>query len=274
MYKLNIVFIGGGNMARALISGLIADSHDPRCLWATAPHKKTLEKLQADFGVQVTQSNLEGIRAANVVVFTVKPQVLKSVAMEIANLIKIKRPLVISVAAGIREADIQRWLGGKTAIVRCMPNMAAQLRCSATALYANSYVSPVEKNCAEALLRSVGNTVWLEDESQLDTVTALSGSGLAYFFYMMEALEQAAVAQGLPISIAHSLTLQTALGAARVALENKFTLANLRHNVTSSGGTTEKALNVLTAGNMASLFASALQAAKQRAHELAQSFGE
>lgn len=269
MQKCNIVFIGAGNMARGLIGGLIASGWDPQCLWATGPHSDKLERIKTDFVIHVSQSNQLGAQAADVIVFAVKPQILKTVATEVASIIKERQPLIISIAAGVREHDLRCWLGGKCAIVRCMPNMPALIRCGATALYANPDVSAEQKKLAETILQAVGITVWLNDESQLDTVTALSGSGPAYFFRVIEALEQAAIAHGLAPTTARLLTAQTALGAARIVLESEESLNVLCQQITSPGGTTEQALKVLAAGNITALFADALHAAQQRASELA-----
>ncbi len=274
MQNTTIAFIGAGNMGHSLIGGLIADGYDPKHMWATCPEAEKLAQLAAQYGVYTTIDNQEGAAAADVVIFAVKPQVLHKVVLETAPVIQKRRPLVISIAAGVRTTDIQRWLGGNAAIVRCMPNTPALIRSGATALFANAQVSAEQKNLAESIMRAVGLTVWLSDEKQLETVTALSGSGPAYFFRMIEALEQAAVAAGLPVETAHLLTLQTALGAARMALESAQPVKVLREQVTSPAGTTERALEVLEAGGINKLFESALHAAEQRAHELGEMFGK
>jgi pyrroline-5-carboxylate reductase len=269
-----ITFIGAGNMAHSLIGGLIADGYSAAQLWATCPEAEMLQALRAQFAIHTTQNNAEGAQAADVVVFAVKPQVLKAVASEIASVIKTKNPLIVSIAAGVRENDIQRWLGGDIAIVRCMPNTPALLKCGATGLYANTFVSAEQKDLAESILRAVGMTVWLTAENQLDAVTALSGSGPAYFFRLMETLIQGAEELGLPRETATLLTLQTALGAARMALESNEPVTELRKRVTSPGGTTERALQVLEEGNLIKLFADVLRAAQQRSIELGEVFGK
>jgi len=270
----NIAFLGAGNMAQAFIGGLIANGWNPKQLWATGPHLEKLQIIQKQFGLNISENNQIGTQAADIIVLAVKPALLKTVAMEIAAIVQKKQSLVISVATGVRLIDLQHWVRNDTAIVRCMPNTPALVRCGATALCANLNVSSEQKNSAETILRSVGITIWLNDEDQLDIVTALSGSGPAYFFRMMEALEQAATQLGLTAEMAHSLTLHTALGAARMALESKESLATLRQQITSPGGTTEQALKVLNDGDIATLFANALRAAQQRAHELGKLFGE
>lgn len=273
MQNATITFIGAGNMAHSLIGGLIADGYNASRLWATCPDDPILQDLRTRFAIHTSSDNQKGAQAADVIVFAVKPQVLSNVATELASTIKAKKPLIISIAAGVRESDIQRWLGGGVAIVRCMPNTPALLGCGATALYANAHVTSEQKDLAESILRAVGVTVWLTTEQQLDTVTALSGCGPAYFFRVMEALLDAAEAMGLPRDIANLLTLQTALGAARMALESDESVVALRKRVTSAGGSTERALQVLEAGNMAKLFDDALRAAQQRAAELGDLLG-
>lgn len=273
MKNHTITFIGAGNMAHSLIGGLIADGFDPKKIWATNPLPEQLENLKP-LGIHTSQDNHVGAAHADIIIFAVKPQILKTVALELAEIINKKNSLVISIAAGVRETDLRRWLGNNCAIVRCMPNTPALVSSGATGLYANPHVTPEQKNLAESILRAVGITVWLDDETHLDTVTALSGSGPAYFFLMMEALENAAVNLGLPSETARLLTIQTALGAARMALESSHTVSELRQNVTSPGGTTERALQVLEHGQLKSLFAEAVQAAQQRAIELAEVFGK
>lgn len=274
MQKQTISFIGAGSMATSLIGGLIADGFPPTQIWASEPDAEKINELKEKFQIHLTQSNQDVVSHADVLVFAVKPQVLKPVATELSRLIQEKQPLIISIAAGVREPDLRRWLGSQTAIVRCMPNTPALIQSGATALYANSNVSPQQKNLAESILRAVGLTVWITDEKQLDIVTALSGSGPAYFFLIMEALEKAATELGLPKETAHLLTIQTTLGAARMALESSESVAQLRHRVTSPGGTTESALKVLLERDIINLFSDALKAAVQRAQDLGKMFGE
>ena len=194
--------------------------------------------------------------------------------MALAEIIQVRKPLILSIAAGIQEASIQHWLGGKIAIVRAMPNTPALIGCGAAALHANAYVSHEQRNMAESILRSTGITIWLSDESLMDAVTALSGSGPAYFFLMMEALQQAAENQGLPTETARLLTLQTALGAARMAIESGKPLDELRQQVTSKGGTTEKAISILEENHIRAIYQQALDAAKKRAEELGELLGK
>jgi len=269
-----IVVIGGGNMARSLIGGLIADGMDSERLWVADPSTEQLRLLQELFGVRTTASNTDAARQADVLVLAVKPQVLRGVAREVAQVIQERRPLVISIAAGVRSADLNRWLGGGVSLVRTMPNTPALVKSSATVLYALPEVNSDQRSQAESIMRAVGLTLWVEEEVLMDSVTALSGSGPAYFFLVMEALERAAVAQGLPEGMSRLLTLQTALGAARMALESDENPSSLRARVTSRGGTTERAVDILENGRLIELFASAVNAARARSEELAILLGE
>lgn len=273
MNQNTIAFIGAGNLASSLIGGLVNNGYDPKYIWASNPSPEKLAILQQHLGIHATSSNHEAASKADVLVLSVKPQVLATVAKELATTIAQQKPLVISVAAGIRVATLQTWLQGQAAIVRCMPNTPALVGNGATGLYANTNVSPPQRNQAESLMRAVGITVWLDQEDLLDVVTALSASGPAYFFLVMEALAQAAQAAGLSQETASLLTMQTALGAAHMALEGGASLATLREGVTSPGGTTEKAIHVLEQGHIRELFAQALNAARDRSIELANVLG-
>lgn len=274
MKDTSIAFIGGGNMARSLIGGLIAGGSDPNRLWVAEPNADQREFLRSRFGIHTGADNQDIAAKADVVVLAVKPQILQGVARQLAPAIQARQPLVISVAAGVREPDLRRWLGGGSpALVRTMPNTPALVGSAASALFANEFVSEQHRQQAESLLRAVGVTVWVDDESELDAVTALSGSGPAYFFLLMEALEQAGVALGLDADTARLLTLQTAFGAAKMALESAESPAALRVRVTSPGGTTEQALATLCDGGMEPLVARALAAARHRSRELGDLLG-
>jgi pyrroline-5-carboxylate reductase len=277
MNKSNITFIGGGNMAFSLIGGLIAGNCPGSNIHVSDPNQEGLASLTQQFGIQPFHANNKGaIEGADAIVLAVKPQILAEVATEIGPMIQdqTNAPLVISIAAGIREGDLQRWLGGEQAIVRTMPNTPALLQSGATALYANRHVNEPQKNLAESILRAVGTTVWLDDEAQLDAVTALSGSGPAYFFLFMEAMEAAGQSLGLSAENARRLTTQTAFGAAKMALERPESSAELRQKVTSPGGTTEKAIGIFQQQGLEALVSTAMQAAQQRSIELADLLGQ
>jgi pyrroline-5-carboxylate reductase len=268
-----ISFIGGGNMAASLIGGLIADGRDPASIYVTDVDTAKLEALADAFRIQTSSDNEEAVRLASAVVFAVKPQAMAPVVKGVAVAGKAHRPLFVSIAAGVREPDILRWLGFDAAIVRSMPNTPALVGSSATALYANAFVSDEQQSLAESVLRAVGLTLWVDDENLLDAVTALSGSGPAYYFLLMESMERAGVALGLSKDHARVLTIQTAFGAAKMALESSDPPATLRTRVTSPGGTTERALDTLTAGGLEHLVHEALQAAHGRSIELGEEFG-
>lgn len=269
MENVTLAFIGTGNMATSLIGGLIDDGFPASSLWVSGPTVEKLAAIQARFAINTTTDNQEAASKAQVAVLAVKPQVLPVVAKELAGVVQANHCLVISIAAGVRHADLSKWMGKEVAIVRCIPNTPALVGSSATGLCANDYVSAEQQALAESVMRAVGITQWLKQEEDMDTVTALSGSGPAYFFLIMEALEAAAVAQGLEQQTAHLLTIQTALGAAKMALRSDVDLAALRDQVTSPGGTTEQALQVLESGNIRELLTQAIAAAKARAQQLA-----
>jgi len=210
------------------------------------------------------------MRDADVVVFAVKPQMMKGAAAGVAAALQPRRPLVVSVAAGITTQDLDRWLGGGNAIVRVMPNTPALLGAGAAGLYANKNVDAGQRATAQALMEAVGTALWIDDESLMDAVTALSGSGPAYFFLLMEAMEAAALELGLPPEAARRLTLQTAFGAARMALESGVAPAELRAQVTSPGGTTAAALQVFEDAKLRAIVARALTAARDRGRQLSQ----
>jgi pyrroline-5-carboxylate reductase len=267
----SVAFIGGGNMAVALINGLTQRGYSGTRIAAADPVPDALQRLQTAYGVRPAADNESAVRDAQVVILAVKPQFLRSVAVEIAPHLP-EGCLVISIAAGIPYTALTRWLGPGPAVIRTMPNRPAFNGCGATALYAPASVEPRQRELAQAIMSAVGTTVWVEHESQLDTVTALSGSGPAYFFLLMEALEAAAHARGLPADVAHELTLQTALGAAHMARLSSDRLATLREQVTSKGGTTAAALAVFDAAGLRDIVAAALTAADERSAELAAQF--
>lgn len=274
MKDTQLAFIGGGNMAASLIGGLVADNLDPNQITVSDNDDRQRERLAANFGVHTGADNIAAVTAADVVVLAVKPQILKAVAEQLAAAVQETRPLVVSVAAGVRSDDIERWLGGQMAVVRAMPNTPALVQSGATALYANPQVSAAQRDLAESILRAAGLTLWVTDEAAMDAVTALSGSGPAYFFRIMEAMENAATDLGLPAETAHLLTLQTALGAAKMALESSEPVSVLRERVTSPGGTTEQGLRVLTEHHIDELMAQVLKAAHDRSRELASLLGK
>ena len=269
-----LAFIGGGNMAGSLIGGLIADGWDPDSIRVADPDSVRTSRLAERFAVITSQDNSTLIDNADAVILAVKPQVMHGVIKEIAPEINRSQALVISIAAGIRASTLADWLGAGTAIVRCMPNTPALVQSGATALYASPQASEDQRSLAESVLRAVGLTLWVDDEAQMDTVTALSGSGPAYFFLFMEALQAAGSKLGLPADSARLLALQTAFGAAKMALESREDAATLRRQVTSPGGTTEQAIATFQQAGLEEIVLKAVQAAAERSRELAAEFGE
>ncbi len=268
-----LAFIGGGTMAAALIGGLTKRGLAPDRIVVADPDPERLAHMAADFKVLAAPDNASAVSGAEVVMLAVKPQLMRAVAQDLAPHLAVSRPLVISVAAGIPHAALARWFGAHTAVVRTMPNRPALNGFGATGLYAPHGVGAASRALAESIMSAVSATVWVEHESQMDTVTALSGSGPAYFFLFMEALAAAAHERGLPSEVAHKLTIETAFGAAQMARQSLDSLALLREQVTSKGGTTAAALAVLDAAGLKSIIAHAVAAAERRSAEMAQEFG-
>jgi pyrroline-5-carboxylate reductase len=273
MKKSRITFIGCGNMGRSLIGGLIANGQSVNTITGTDINAEQRQTAAAQFNIEVLEDNRQAIKDADVVVLAVKPQSMQETLLAIKADLAQEKPLLISIAAGIHLSDLGKWAGEEIAIVRSMPNTPALIQSGATALCANQFTSDSQRDLAEAIMRSVGLALWLDDETLMDAVTALSGSGPAYWFLIMEVMEKAATQLGLSQEHARILTLQTAFGAAKMALESNHDTETLRKQVTSPGGTTEQALNVLMNGGIEELFADALKAAQKRSTELAASLG-
>ncbi len=262
-----IAFIGVGNMARAILEGLLADGYPADRLWVTARHVDKLADLAAR-GLHASADNDAAIRAADIVVLAVKPQGMQALGEAHRDAVQARKPLLISVAAGISAAALEQWFGGELAVVRCMPNTPSLVQCGASGLYANARVSDAQRAQTEAILAAVGMTLWVEQEAQIDAVTAVSGSGPAYYFLFMEAMARAGEALGLDADTALKLTLQTALGAARMASESELTPAQLRAQVTSPKGTTEQAILSFQQQGLEATVLQAMQACKARAQAL------
>ncbi|HEX4300503.1 MAG TPA: pyrroline-5-carboxylate reductase [Gammaproteobacteria bacterium] len=267
---LRIAFVGGGNMARSLVGGLIDKGCKPGRISVSEPNPEQRALIAKRLPVRMSTDGPGAVQGADVVVFAVKPQVMQAAARGVAAALQADKPLVVSIAAGVTSTDLDRWLGGGMSIVRVMPNTPALLGAGAAALWATPKVSAEQKQMAQSLMEAVGIALWIDDESLMDAVTALSGSGPAYFFLLMECMEAAALELGLPAGTARALTLQTALGAARMALESGEAPAELRRQVTSPKGTTAAALQVFEDGKYASLVQKALTAARDRGRELSQ----
>lgn len=255
-------------MAGSIIGGLIERGHAPASVLASDLDTDKLDALAAKTGI-VTASNAQIAADADVIVLAVKPQVMAPVCTELAASLGSRRPLIVSIAAGITLEALARWFGSEAALVRCMPNTPALVGCGASGLFANTEVSSAQRETAQALLGAVGLSVWVASESDIDSVTAVSGSGPAYFFLLMEAMQESATRMGLEPELARALTLQTALGAAQLALASDDSTAQLRRNVTSPNGTTERAIQHFEAGGLRDLVDGALEAARARSIELA-----
>lgn len=263
-----IAFIGGGNMARSLVGGLVSRGVPPRLLHVAEPDAATRGALVADFGVNTYPDAAEAVRHAGTWLFAVKPQVMRPVCEGLAAAAQAARPLVVSIAAGITSAQLDRWLGGGLAVVRAMPNTPALLGAGVTGLYASAAVDAAGRELAQSLLSATGETVWIGDEALMDAVTATSGSGPAYVFLLAEAMQEAARAQGLPGDAARTLVLHTVLGAARMLVESGEPASELRRRVTSPGGTTQAAIETFEAGGFRALVAAAIARATERGREL------
>ncbi|MBB6598545.1 pyrroline-5-carboxylate reductase [Luteimonas sp. MC1825] len=261
-------FVGGGNMARSLVGGLVARGVDPVRIRVAEPVAALRDALSRDFGVQVFEHARDAVAGADTWLLAVKPQVMRGICEELAATARDARPLAISIAAGITAAQLDRWLGGSAAVVRAMPNTPALLGAGVSGLHANRHVDGDGRARAETLLASAGATVWIDDEVLMDAVTAVSGSGPAYVFLLAEAMEDAARAQGLPADAARTLVLQTILGAARMLAESGEAPAELRHRVTSPGGTTQAAVETFESGGLRPLVAAAIDRATVRGREL------
>lgn len=260
-----ICFIGAGNMATSLIGGMIDKGYQPDQIIACDIDNEKLTTLQQQFGVRTDNDSSQAVSVADIVILAVKPQVMQTVCSSLAG--SAQQPLFISIAAGVRAGDIERWLGGSQAIVRCMPNTPALIGLGAAGLFANTRVNALQQQQAQQILQSTGITVWVDDEADLDAVTAISGSGPAYFFLFIEALQQAGIALGLAPDTAAQLARQTALGAASMAIDKD--VVTLRQQVTSKGGTTERAIESFLQNGLEDTVLQATRAAYLRSQELA-----
>ena len=269
---MKIAFVGGGNMANAIVGGLLAAGRKPAEVLVVEPDAQARARMAMTYGVGVLEAVGPGIDAADVVLVAVKPQAMRQVAHSLAP--RAPGALFVSIAAGIRIADMARWMGGRDRIVRAMPNTPALVHAGVTGLHAGPGADDADRATAEELMRAVGATLWFEREDALDAVTAVSGSGPAYVLYAIEALEQAGRELGLGDAASRTLALWTFVGAAKLAIERQEDPAALRAQVTSKGGTTERALSVMEERGIKAHFVEAVKAAAQRAHELGDELGK
>jgi pyrroline-5-carboxylate reductase len=268
---VKITFIGGGNMAAALIGGLIGKGQAAAGIRVVEPQAEARARLAEKFGVACVDSAAAAAPLGEAVVLAVKPQQMRAAARALRP--QLAHELVISIAAGIRLADLSRWLGGHATLVRCMPNTPALIGAGVSGLYAGAAVGERQRALAEAILGAVGTTLWVAQESLLDPVTAISGSGPAYVFYFIEALQQSAQEMGFSAADARQLAVETFLGTARLAAQSPEPVETLRQQVTSRGGTTERALASMEADRVKEMIVRALHAANRRAHELGEQLG-
>lgn len=273
---MKIAFVGGGNMAAALIAGLAGNVAPGADIHVVDPNPASLEKLHAQHGVSTAAAADAAVADAEVIVLAVKPQSMREVAAQLLPLLQAasRQPLLLSIAAGIRAADLSRWLGGYGAIVRTMPNTPALIGQGVTGMVASAGVSASQREAADRIMKAVGQTVWLEDEAQIDPVTAVSGSGPAYVFYFIEAMQQAALEMGLTAEQGTQLAIATFTGAAQLAAQSDEPVSVLRERVTSKGGTTYAALTSMEASGVKAAIVTALKAAAARGKELGDELGK
>jgi pyrroline-5-carboxylate reductase len=264
-----LVFIGAGNMANSIIGGLVSHGYPAQLITATDPNAEQLDKLAQETGINTSTDNAVAVADSDAIILAVKPQVMEAVTSPLKDIIANNKPLIISIAAGITVANLLDWMGEDLPVIRTMPNTPALVQTGATGLFANNAVSKQQKSLANTVFSAIGIASWFNQESDLDAVVAVSGSGPAYFFMMMEAMEEAGVKLGLSAESARELTLQTALGAAKLAQASDVSTAELRRRVTSPGGTTEQAIKCFEEGGLRELVDTALQAASKRSKELA-----
>ena len=269
--KQQITMIGGGNMGRAIASGLLAKGYGRSQIQIVEPDQQRRKTVSDSLGVSCTADFGDLHHETSILILAVKPQIMRPVVENLATVLNLKPtlPLIVSIAAGVTTQQLANWFAQDCRLIRVMPNTPAMVGAGASALFANQNVTNSDKLAANEILDAVGISVWVETESELDAVTALSGSGPAYFFLVLESLEAEAVKLGLDASVARKLAIQTALGSAMLAQQSTEDLATLRRQVTSPGGTTERAVNTLLEHKLPAAFAAALQAANRRAKELA-----
>ena len=271
--KTVIGFIGAGNMAYALIKGLLSDGFDAKNINVSDSNDELLIKRQSELNITTYSDNVSLLDNSDIVVFAVKPQVLSMVCLQLKNKVK-PNHLFVSIVAGIRGNDINRWLGGNFALVRTMPNTPALFQSGVTGLFANELVSNQQKELVTSILSSVGECFWVDDEKLIDAITAISGSGPAYFFLLMQSITQAAIALGLDEKTANSLSIQTSLGASLMATKSGKDSKTLRSEVTSPNGTTQAAIESFQDQNFEGIVAAATRAAYDRARELSNDLGD
>jgi len=268
----HIAFIGAGNMSQAILKGMLSAGYPKHKITASGRTPSKMADLAASTGIHTSTDNLALCQQADVIVLGVKPQMMAALVQSIAPAVDASKQLIVSVAAGILASSIETWLGQSAAIIRCMPNTPSLVGKGAAGLYATDKVSTAQKQTASQIMQAVGLALWVDEEAHIDAVTAVSGSGPAYYFLLMEAMIQGAEKLGLSTEVAQQLVLQTAAGAAQMAQQSDQSPAQLRQAITSPKGTTEQALNTFNAGGFSDLCSAAMAAAHHRSQELAQQF--
>ncbi|MCL6414146.1 pyrroline-5-carboxylate reductase [Aestuariirhabdus sp. Z084] len=269
MHQPNLAFIGAGNMSQAIFGGLIKQGYEAHRIWASTRTPEKLISLEQKYGIVTSTDNQELIRNAEVIILGVKPQGMQALLEELAEELQNKRPLLISVAAGITIEALDRWSGGGLPIIRCMPNTPSLVNTGASGLFANSTVNDQQRQITDAIFKAIGIVSWVDNEDLIDAVIAVSGSGPAYYFMVMEAMVSAGEQLGLSREDAKQLTLQTALGAARMAQQSELDPGELKRQVMSPGGTTEQAILSFEREGLPQLFENAMRRCKDRAAEMA-----
>ncbi|MFM1604186.1 MAG: pyrroline-5-carboxylate reductase [Porticoccaceae bacterium] len=269
----SIVFIGGGNMASCLVGGTIANGFDPDDILVSEPNEASRNRLKKEFGIAVSEDNQAAVANATVVVLAVKPQIMRKVTMALAPALK-DHAVVVSIAAGISVESLQGWLGSSVSIIRAMPNTPSLVLAGATALFANPLATAPQKDIVSKIFQAVGYCCWVKREDQINAVIAVSGSGPAYFFRILEIMQQVGQELGLSEEIARELASHTALGASQMAKQSASSPAELRRQVTSPGGTTERALSTFQKEGLETIFRRAMTSALERAEEMSEDFSD
>ncbi|MGB1868084.1 MAG: pyrroline-5-carboxylate reductase [Porticoccaceae bacterium] len=267
----SIAFIGGGNMASCIIGGMVANGFDPKQIVVGTPSQSTRDRLSATTGVVTLEDNRAAVAGAELVVLAVKPIMMRQVVEDLAPALT-HQPIVVSVAAGIPLTALQQWLGRPMPLVRAMPNTPSMVQAGATGLYSQSELSAEQRTLVDRIFKAIGYSCWVEREELIDAVIAVSGSGPAYFFLVLEAMQKVAQELGLSQQIAEELSLHTALGASRMAMESGSTAADLRSQVTSPGGTTQAAIQNFQQHGLEDIFRNAMTSAVARAKEMSKDF--
>ncbi|MDA7816059.1 pyrroline-5-carboxylate reductase [Porticoccaceae bacterium] len=267
----SIAFIGGGNMASCIISGMVANDFDPRQILVGTPSQSTRDRLSAATGATTMADNHQAAARADIVVLAVKPKMMRQVVMDLASALT-HRPIIISVAAGIPVAALKQWLGSDMPVIRAMPNTPSMIQAGATGLFTQSDLTTEQRSLVDQIFQAIGYSCWVDSEELIDAVIAVSGSGPAYFFLVLEAMQKIAQELGLPKQTAQELSLHTALGASRMAMESGISAAELRDQVTSPGGTTQAAIKSFQQHGLEDIFRTAMTSAVARAQEMSKDF--